>query len=43
MRDIQSAKSEIDMADTSAMFRPPMRNCNASLRNRDPPQTLHGL
>ena len=43
MRDIKSAKSEIDTAETAAMLRQPMRNCNASLRNRDPPQTLHGL
>ncbi len=40
--DIHSAKSVMDMDDTSAMFFPPMRNCKASFFRRVPPQTLHG-
>ena len=30
------------MADTSAMFSPPIRNCRLSFFRRVPPQTLHG-
>ena len=36
-----SENSEIDMADTSAMFFPATRNCNDSFRRREPPQTEH--
>ena len=41
--DTQSANSSIDMADTSAMFFPPMRNCSASFFRRVPPHTEQRL
>ena len=36
-----SENSAIDIAETSAMFFPAMRNCNASFFRRVPPQTEH--
>ena len=36
-----SENSAIDIAETSAMFFPAMRNCKASFFRRVPPQTEH--